>query len=232
MTRLKLSAFCFSLAVVLLTASANAQGTSTFQNLDFESASLAGYARFGMAPISAAFPGWSAELGGSQLQSVGYDLVTLGSGAISVVDSSTIGVNAPLQGNYSALLMGAAIGFPPGPPTTISQTGLVPTGTRSLVADMWWSLAPPVVTLGGQTIAMLPVKTFPTYTLYAGDISSFAGQTATLSFTAPPPTSGSPSFLELDNIVFSKAAVPEPGSAALFLVSVLFFGGHFIHRRR
>jgi len=222
MTNLKLLVIGFSLAVA---TDVESQGTSTFQNLDFESANLSGYAPFSTVPISAAFPGWSAELGGSLLQSVGYDLVTLGSGAISVVDPLTIGVHAPLQGNYSALLMGAGPGFPGGP-ATISQTGLIPAGTRSLVVDMWWALAPPVVMLDTQSITMVPAKSFPTYTLYAGDISSFAGKSATLSFTAPPPAMGSPSFLELDNIIFSPAIVPEPSMTVLFL-----FGGLLVGKR-
>jgi hypothetical protein len=81
---------------------------------------------------------------------------------------------------------------------------------------------------------MIPIKTFPAYTLYAGDISSFAGQTATLSFTEPaPPEIGFLNFLQLDQIIFSTGGiVPEPGSAGFLVVGALFFAHRFSRRNR
>jgi hypothetical protein len=165
-------------------AAADAQGTFTFHNLDFESASFSGYLPDSQVPISAAMPGWSAYLGAASIQTVVYDGVSVGSGQVSIADSFiSVGSLSPIQGSYSALLFGGAFGA-----GTISQTGLVPTGTKSLVVDMRWGQVSPLVTLDGQTIAMLPVKVFPTYAIYAGDIAQFAGQSATLSFTSPVPT--------------------------------------------
>src|SRR5690242_14985485 len=207
--------FCCSLALLFAPLAMHAQGTSTFQNLDFESANVAGCSPGQVVPISLAMPGWSANL-----DQVYYDEESIGGALISVIDSRSLSGLAPLQGSYSVLLFGQGGTFPA--PVSISQMGLVPAGTRSVVVDMYWKFATPVVMLGGQTIAMVPIKTFPTYTLYAGDVSSFAGQTATLSFTAPPAAVGSPSIIELDNIIFSRAAVPEPRELPLLMMGGLF----------
>jgi hypothetical protein len=101
----------------------------------------------------------------------------------------------------------------------ISQTGLVPSGTMSLRLDAY-AFYNFEVTLGGQTINMIPLQTFSNYTLYAGDISSFAGNVETLSLIAPP--TGEPNGVEFDNIQFSPSAVPEPSSFVLFAVGGLF----------
>lgn len=111
--------------------------------------------------------------------------------------------------------------------STISQTGLVPTGTKSLSIDAYVSGAPFIVTLGGQTISMIPLQVFPTYTEYGGNIpSAFAGQAETLNFTEPPATGlqPQPSMFELDNIMFSTSSVPEPGTCALLLCGAVAFG--------
>jgi hypothetical protein len=212
------------LTAVLGAVCVSAFGQGTFRNMDFESANLSGYSPGSMVPITSAMPGWS----GSSAQ-VLYDDIFIGGGAISIFDSLN-GGPPPLQGNYSAYLMGSPQGFPGPGPVTIDQTGLIPMGTRSLMVSMSWQNQAPVVAIGGEPITMIPVSTFPRYTLYAGDISSFAGQTATLSFTAPSPSgSPNPSFLELDNITFSPIAVPEPSALAL---AGLGLAGVIILRRR
>jgi len=214
------------LGIMIQPGTVGAQGTTAFQNLNFEAANLIGYSPRDLVPITSAMPGWSAFWGTMQSQTVGYDAINLSAGIISIIDSASPPfAPAPLQGKYSALLEGSSStsGLYP---ATISQTGLVPAGIQSLAVDMFWESAPPVVTLGGQNITMVPIKTFPTYTLYAGNIAAFAGQSATLSFTAPAPTPvGSiQTFLVLDNIMFSTASVPEPGTLALFLIGTLFTG--------
>src|SRR5579859_6172000 len=137
---------CRACALLSLAAisGANGQGTFTFQNLDFEGANFSGYSPRGMIPVTAALPGWSAYLGGMQIQQMLYDFETIGTTAISITDSlgPQLGASpAPLQGNYSALLIGGLSGTTP-TSATISQTGFVPTGTRSIVADMAW-IGPP-----------------------------------------------------------------------------------------
>lgn len=228
MLNFRICAATLALTVIFAQEIATAQGTTAFQNLDSESANVSGFSPRDQMPVNLAMPGWSVYFGVSQAQTVGFDFISLSVASISILDSQ-LPPFSPLQGNHSAFLQGSGSAFG-SLPATISQIGLVPSGTRSLVVDMYWEAAPPVVTLGGQTITMVPIKTFPTYILYAGNIAAFAGQTAALSFTAPPPSVGSPSSLELDNISFSTAAIPEPGSVAQFLLGVLFVGGMLIRR--
>jgi len=191
-----------------------------FLNLDFESANISGYPPNSMnVPISSALPGWGAYFisGGTTntLTQVGYDAISLGSAGISVIDSNAPAFS-PLQGNYSAMLFGS--GFVT---TAISQTGLVPNGTKSLMMDIYASDSFEV-TLGGQAINMVPLQIFSNYTLYGGDISSFANQVETLTLLAPP--TGVPNITEWDAIVFSPSSIPEPSVFGLLILGGLFFG--------
>ena len=207
-----------------------------FINLNFESANIPGSTEVGsLVPISAGLPGWSgyyiSSASTDQETQVAYDGISIGGAVISILDinAAQYGPNFnPIEGRYSAALFGEG-GVPVS--TMISQTGLVPGGTMSLRAK-WWSTVDPVVTLGGQTVNMVPLETFPTYTLYGGDISSFAGKVVTLSFTEPPPAQGSPSMLVLDNILFSNQAVPEAGVFGLWALGAWMVGGRVVRRRR
>jgi hypothetical protein len=210
--------------IFLFASALLAQAQGSFTNLDFESANVSGYPPRDLSvPISAAFPGWVGDIGGTQVQQMWYDDLSLGGSEISITDSfgPQLGLSfAPLQGKYSALLFGGV-----GGPATISQTGLVPTGMVSVAVEMWWSGAAPIVTLGGQTIAMAPAKTYTNFTLYAGNIGILAGQTATLSFTAVPPAGpGLPSMVELDNIIFSKTPAPPPCSRTATATAIISNG--------
>ena len=196
------------LLILLVALSSQVGGAQGFVNLDFEDANVAGYSPGSMIPTADAFPGWS--VGAS---TAGYDLIPLGSFAISIIDS-----NAPafvLQGNYSAFLFGAN-----GIAAEISQTGLVPNGTESLQMDVY-SFYNFIVTLGGQTLNMIPLSTNSTSIVYGADISAFAGQNATLSLIAPPVAN--PNGVEFDSIVFSSQSVPEPSEFGLFALGGLFF---------
>jgi len=223
-------------SVVLLAAlSAHAQGN--FQNLNFEAANIpSGTQVASFVPISEGLPGWSAYFTtGSTTDpqtQVGFDFISTGGNIISVVDK-----NAPmpqLQGKYSALLCGGGNEILYS--SSISQSGLVPAGTQSLLFDAAVYGAPFIVTLGGQTINMVPLQTFANYTEYGGEIpSSFADHGETLSFTEPPEPEGEPqpSFLELDNIVFSPTSVvPEPNMLGLTAVGGLLFGARKWFARR
>jgi hypothetical protein len=198
----------------------SAQGT--FQNLNFEAANLSGY-QPGFVPTTSAFPDWQALIGASPASAVLYDDVSIGAPEIAIMDDKTGYV--PIQGSYTAYLMSAVVGTV-STSVTLSQTGLVPTGTESIQLDA--NQAPYssfVVTLGGDTINMVPLETFANYTLYGGNVSAWAGQDASLSITELPPASQeySPSLLELDNIVFSTQSVPEPSPLALTGVGALLF---------
>jgi hypothetical protein len=202
-----------------------AQGT--FQNLDFESARIPNGTQAGsLLPVSRALPGWSVTVGsvsnGTVL--VPFDSFSLGGSVISVFDTNAGLGFVPLQGRYTAALFGGSVSAPT---ATIYQTGLVPDGTMSLQFAAYSPDAPPVVTLGGQTINMVPLSQvsrpgFPaSYTIYGGDISAFAGLTEQLSISAPSPAGAPPSELFLDDIVFSPSTIPEPSPTGLFFLGVL-----------
>jgi hypothetical protein len=215
--RLKL---CWMIASFLAFAITSAYCQGTFQNLDFESANIPPGTLIGsILPVTNAFPGWAVTT------QVGYDGFSAGGAIMSVIDTNPGGGFTPLQGQYSAMLFGGE-----GGPTTLSQTGTVPVGTQSLRVDLAGTGVPLlIVSIGGQTIQLAPVATFPNYTQYGGDIASFAGQVTTLGFTEQPPAGAPPSVLELDDIQFSVSPVPEPATLALFATGAVFLA---LRRRR
>jgi hypothetical protein len=218
---------------VAATAFSSTQGQS-FINLNFEAAVIpANTQPATFLPISMAMPGWSASFsnpttGTNNVTQVVYDGISGGGEAISINDANTGFGFVPLQGKYSPLLFGG--GSTTQYAATISQTGVVPAGTESLQVQIGNYGYPFMVSLGGQTINMVPLATFAHYTLYGGDVSTFAGQLETLSITDPPPASSPPSFLELDNIQFLTSPIPEPGTLALLAAGAVFLGLH--HRRK
>jgi hypothetical protein len=223
-----------SLLLLVIATGAHAQGT--FQNLDFESANVSGAPQ--SVPVGTALPGWTAfayttNIGTVVLPTVWYNGISLGGAGISLVDSNNIGFS-PLQGKYSVKLFG---GGTIGALTSvgISQSGLVPAGSRTLLVDVLLSWGPPFgVTLGGETVNMVAQQTFPGYTRYAGDITSLAGQVATLIISEPPALTAwsQPSAIELDNIQFSPVPIPEPGLLGLFALGALLVGTRHLNRRR
>jgi hypothetical protein len=231
----------FRLALWLIAGlSGHAQGT--FQNLNFEAASIPSGTQPSLLPISSALPSWGAywasnpgatPVMSNALTQVSYDYFSLGGAVVSVLDTN-VGLGfVPLQGSYSAALFGGQ-----GVGATIYQFGLVPTGTRSLQLSAY-SFGPSlIVTLGGQVINMVPLSVvsrsgFPaSYTIYGGDISSFAGQAEQLSITEPGPSSNPPSELFLDNIVFSPDAAPEPSVFGLSALGALLVGTRALKQRR
>src|SRR5205823_3181830 len=98
-----------------------------------------------------------------------------------------------IDGSYTVVLQ-AGLANSPGSPgelaqteVSIRQTGLVPLGTESIFFKAAAGFEPLSVSLAGQSIPTVAMGTGPNYTLYGGDISAFAGQTAELRFTALPP---------------------------------------------
>ena len=187
-------------------------GQGTFQNLDFESAIIPSGTQPGsIVPISSALPGWSVSYSnqGGTATTIWYDSASLGGAFVSIND------RAPLPGKYSVVLFAGGMGNDTS--STISQTGLVPTGTVSFQVAISWLFAAPIITLGGQTVSMVPLAT---YGLYGADVSSFAGKVETLSITEPPPAGlPPPSMAYIDDIRF--VTIPEPSIFALFALGVL-----------
>ncbi len=199
-----------------------------FLNLNFESATIPKHTTNGMLiAASAAFPNWSvndiSSSGTGVVTTVGYNFISIGAAGVSIVDTNVQYFHLPFQGIYAALLFGSE-GFT----ETLNQTGLVPPGTQSILMDVSFAYNF-VVTLGGQTINMIPVKTLPDYTVYGGDISAFANQVTQLSIIAPP--TGVPNAVYLDNIQFTTSTVPEPNEFALTGFAIVICGIFFISRK-
>jgi hypothetical protein len=205
----------------------------SFVNLNFELANVSGYSVGSTVPVTNAFPGWAASYTSTvigtpvEVSNVWYDGLSLGGAVISINDTNTPFAPSfrPIDGRYSAFLFG---GGPPsvgGPlnlfySATLSQTGLVPNGTASLLVKAEFALNNTafIVSVNGQTISMLSQGDS-----YRGDISSFAGQTVTLSLTEPaPPVGVPPSLVILDDIRFSTNPVPEPSTWSLMVIFILF----------
>ena len=119
---------------------------------------------------------------------------------------------------------------------TLAQTGLVPGDAESLQFRAYalysYPFDPFAVTLGGQTLSLIPLESGPNYTLYGADIHALAGQDAELEFTlfAQRPHMGN-NYLYLDSIQFSAQAVPEPGVFGLAALGALLLGWRVLWRR-
>jgi hypothetical protein len=223
----------WAIAIIIIAHSFSASAQGTFQNLDFESANIpVSTPSRTLVSIAEEFPGWSASYtsGGVTLSAtqVTYDGISTGSAAISIVDSSAATV---IQGNYSAFLFaggnGPGVGGIDGDAysPTLSQTGAIPSGTESVLMDVGTHTTVPSVSIDGQSIDMVPLQAFVHYTLFGGNVSSFAGTVGTLSITEPFEPSGAFADAEIDNISFSPTAfVPEPNPLALTAIGGLLFG--------
>ena len=198
--------------VVLLLATAREARAQGFINLNFESAKIipdptSPFFPFGIA-VTNALPGWTVILGGSTVSSMTYNAPAVG--ATFVTLDATNGQQ--LSGKNSVVLQGGLSLSS----ATISQTALVPVGTDSLFFEAQQSgVGNFVVSLGGQNLAFSALGSGANYTLYGADVSAFAGQVETLSFSALQ-VSNFINDWNLDNIQFSSSAVPEPGALGLF----------------
>jgi len=215
-------AICFCLAPLLAPLSASAQGT--FQNLNFEQASpviIVGSPYYPYEVTAAsALPDWTVTEGGVQQTQITENDPSLGAPWVVLIGPN--GGNsgyAPIDGYYSVLLQGSGVPQVP----AISQTGLIPAGTQSLLFEAqsagFGSLA---VDIGTQTVPFVAVGTGPNYTLYAANISAWAGETEQLTFSAQESTSGLNNW-EIDDISFSTQSVPEPSPLVLTGIGTLVF---------
>lgn len=198
-----------------ISPSLNAQGT--FQNLNFEQANPvpAGnpYPSFNVTTASA-LPGWTVYYGSSQQAQVAYDTESLGATQVSL---EGVGYGA-IDGNYSVFLQGGITSSG----ASISQTGLIPIFAQSLLFEAGQpSLGPFTVSIGNQSIPFSAIGSGPNYTLFAANISAWAGDTEQLTFSA---LENNNSDWLLDDISFSPNAVPEPSTMALIVTGGIAFG--------
>jgi hypothetical protein len=214
--------------VVILTLGITANGQGSFQDLNFEEANPVSVGNGGYSTGSA-LPGWQVFIGTTPISEIGIDAMPLSTSTVSLWNS----YDYVIDGNYSLLLLGGGVEtFGQGGSTpeaaSISQTGLIPTGTQSLLFKAVQEGPGPLnVNVGGRSISFAALWNGPNYTLYGANISAWAGQTEALTFTAPGASDANlESLWEIDDITFSPNAVPEPSSLALMGIGGLVFAGY------
>lgn len=237
------------LALLLSVAGAAAQGT--FQNLDFELATVtpapADYTPWdAYQPISAAdaLPYWTVREDATVCTAIWGAPNALDETSVALVTAGSYPAYPALQGVYSVQFYAwADAGSPFFRSASISQTGLVPNGMHSI---QFLVQSPPVaggrvqaspsVTLNGTPINIFPISTSSGVVTMAGDISAFAGLTANLDIQCAG-TSGATFYLSenifaLDAIQFSNLSVPEPGVFGLSAFGALLVGWRFLWQQR
>ena len=186
-----------------LLSSASGQG---FVNLDFEDAVIVPDPSNPYSPnavyASDAIPRWTPT-GFTGPTWVLYNTASAGSTSVSILDNN--GHPPALDGAYSVYLYGGGSAAS----ASISQTGLVPVGTESLLFEaQQFGAGTLQVFLGDQNISFSALSTGANYTLYGGNIPlAFAGQSEQLMFSALE----GENFWNIDDIQFSPSSVPEPG---------------------
>jgi hypothetical protein len=210
---------CFSAVLLALFGPGRSYSQGTFQNLNFESARIildqsSPYYPYAVNATNA-LPGWTVR-GGVAYPDVLYNDIALGAPAISIHDTNDRGQPA-IEGNYSVYLQAFGSGI------NIAQTGQIPAAAQSL---LFWSYSYNTalqVSFAGQPIPYSSIGSGPNYTIYGGNIGTFAGQTGELRF-------GGSGFL--DNIQFSSLPTPEPGAFSLCALGALLCGWRAARRRQ
>ncbi len=204
-----------SAALAALLTWAGAAGQGTFINLNFENPipPLVPDGS-GTVPITNALPGWTGYIGGVEQSRVFYNTVSLGAAAISLQGPGS--PYQPFEGDYFVRLQ---VGFDRLTVPALAQLGTVLSTAESVRFYGTGSLS---VSFAGEQIPLSPLGSTSAYTVYGGDISSFAGQSGWLRFEG---------YGLLDDIFFSDQRVPEPGVLALSGLGVLLLGWRVLRRR-
>lgn len=216
MKKLRNKSFIFT---VLLLTSELVVFSQSFINLNFESANIIPIVGGPNYPYDVtstnALPGWTVYYGLIQQSQITYNDPGLGSTLVTLWATN----GAQISGNYSPLLQGGLTASA----ATISQTGLVPVGTASLLFEAQQGGSGTLqVSLGGQVLSFFALSTGANYTLYGANISAFAGLTEQLMFSALNTPGIYPNNWNIDNIQFSSSPVPEPSMFALIGLGGMF----------
>jgi hypothetical protein len=185
-----------------------------FQNLGFEDANLSvipsgQYGSF--VPITNALPFWTGYLGTNQVTQVLQNNLTLGNASIDILGPDYY-APAILQGQYTVVLQAGQNPFTGSGVinASLAQVDRIPTNANSITLEAAGTNF--TVSFAGQTILLSPIGRGPNYTLFGGDISSFAGQVGELRLTTLAPLGPD---VGLDDIQFSPYVIPEPNTLAL-----------------
>jgi hypothetical protein len=172
--------------------------------------------------VANALPGWTVDYGTIQQTQILYNAPSLGATAVTLLASGYPGSAGPIiDGNFSVDLQVGLNGAQA--EASISQTGLVPAGTQSLLFDVANPTFQPEslnVFIGNDQLTLFPVGTgqgvSTSYTIFGANISSWAGQTEPLTFS-------SYGEVVIDDISFSTQAIPEASPLVLTGVGGLLF---------
>jgi len=177
-------------------------------------------------------------VGTNQATSARINSIDLDIAVIALISMNVYNAwSAPLiEGRYTAVLQAQVDPLhPPNShplvPVALAQSSLVPVDSRSLLFKGYTAGTPFTLTLGGVNIPVFALETFPSYTLYGGDITAFAGSIAELRFTAYPDNYPHSTVFALDSIEFSIQTIPEPGTICLFGLGALLLGWRFLCKR-
>jgi len=226
---MKLASVIFTL---LFAVSSRGLGQS-FVNLDFEAASIfTNGAPQAKTLASVAIPGWTAYIGGSAQSYINYNATPLSAAAVTLQGTNT-DFDPAIAGGYSIMLWGefnplANARFTNS--AAIGQTGQIP--PSALTLTFWGNLGGMQASFNGQPLNFIVTGSTANYTIYAADISAFAGQTGELLLTDPFYGNNFGGPATIDNLQFSNTAVPEPGEMALLALGLIGLVWNFPRRRR
>ena len=224
----------WEIAIVIFANSFAVIAQGTFQNLDFESATLSPIppGQFGGdVSMSSALPGWTGDLGGFQATQAFQNEVSLGAASIDILGPQWNQSPGIIDGSYSVYLQPGDNGAT----ASLAQSGTIPLGDKTLIFDAWQpAFATPFsVSFAGDSLSLFVLSSGVSpsgqvYNVYGANVASFAGQTGQLEFTVYPKSGNS---LLLDDISFSPNAItvtPEPDALTLTGIGGFIFG---IYRR-
>ncbi|MFO1460006.1 MAG: PEP-CTERM sorting domain-containing protein [Verrucomicrobiota bacterium] len=184
-----------------------------FENLNFDEGRIPSSPE-SFQPVGLVLPGWTARMGGHKLTEVYVGYLFAHNGSVTV--SPQYNQPPTFEGRYGIILQGGAE-YPSTSPmvdASISQLGLIPWGTQSLLFRANFG-SPTEVRINGEAIPFVAVENLPNTALYGVDVSRFAGQEVDLSFVNFALSVG-PGGAAIDSLRFSSSiTVPEPSTWAL-----------------